>query len=88
VHIITRPRPGLVADCAFEQAAIIFADICPGNDFLKLSQEMDKAVKATLGENAFDEEDEDQMVLDSAVGMIEKPKENELKEAIAGDAVD
>jgi RAB protein geranylgeranyltransferase component A len=73
LHEIRRARPGLSADSAFEQAAEIFAEICPGQEFLKLSKEMGDAVKASLGENALDEEDEEKMVLESAVGMIDPP---------------
>lgn len=73
MHVIRRPRPALSADTAFEQAAEIFAKICPGQEFLKMSQEMGDAVKATLGENALDEDDEEKTVLETAVGMIDPP---------------
>jgi Rab proteins geranylgeranyltransferase component A len=69
-HIIERARPGLSADAAFEQAAAIFARICPGHDFLQLSAEMGHAIKAALGEHALEEEDEEKMVLDSAVADL------------------
>jgi hypothetical protein len=70
LHVMNRPRPRLSADEAFDQAAAIFAKICPGQDFLKLSKEMGDAVKASLGEHAFDVEDEEKTVLDSAVADL------------------
>jgi len=72
LHVVHRPRPGVAADAAFEQAALIFAKICPGQEFLKLSQAVDAAVKETLGDAA-EEEDEENLVLESAVGMISEP---------------
>jgi Rab proteins geranylgeranyltransferase component A len=69
-HVIERSRPGLSADAAFEQAAAIFARICPGHVFLQLSAEMGHAIKAALGEHALEEEDEEKMVLDSAVADL------------------
>lgn len=68
LHVIHRPCPGVAADAAFEQAASIFAKICPNQEFLKMSQAVDDKVKETLGEVA--EEDEEKLVLESAVGMI------------------
>jgi hypothetical protein len=69
VHIIHRPRPGLTVDHCFEQAEKIFAEICPGQVFLKMSKEMDDAVKERLGDSCHDDDDE-KAVLESAVGMI------------------
>jgi Rab proteins geranylgeranyltransferase component A len=80
LHIIQRPRPDLTADATFSQAATIFQQIYPNStpdDFLKLSQATTDAIKAVLGENALndDEEDEETMALASAVEMIDHGKE-------------
>ena len=79
LHVVHRCRPGLTADSAFQQAAGIFQQIYPkstASDFLKLSQATTEAIKASLGENALNNNDEDEetMALASAVEMIGKPK--------------
>jgi Rab proteins geranylgeranyltransferase component A len=78
LHLVHRPRPGLTADDAFLQAAAIFQQIFPQStpdDFLSLSQATTEAIKASLGENALnnDDDDEETMALTSAVEMIGKP---------------
>jgi RAB protein geranylgeranyltransferase component A len=74
LHTIHRPRPGLAADPAFEQAKQIFTRICPTVDFLTMSESMDAAVKERLGDTQ-NEEDDDRMVLESAMGIIDAPTE-------------
>lgn len=75
LHTIHRPRPGLAADPAFEQAKQIFTRICPTVAFLTMSEAMDAAVKETLGDRHNEEEDDEKMVLESAMGMMDTPSE-------------
>jgi RAB protein geranylgeranyltransferase component A len=75
LHAIHRPRPGLAADPAFEQAKQIFTRICPTVDFLAMSEAMDAAVKERLGDTHNEEEDDDKMVLESAMGIMDTPSE-------------
>jgi hypothetical protein len=68
MHVLHRPRPGLSADQSFEQAAQVFHDICPGQDFLKISQDLERTIQERLGDQA--PEDDDKRVLESALEMI------------------
>jgi len=72
LHTIYRPSPGLAADSAFEQAEEIFGRICPTVEFLTMSEAMDAAVKERAGDTR-NEEDDEGMVLESAMGMIDSP---------------
>ena len=63
----------LVADKAFQEAKAIFETICPDVDFLKLSEGMNEAVKERkMGR---EEDDDDRMLLESALGMLEMKEE-------------
>jgi RAB protein geranylgeranyltransferase component A len=68
MHVLHRPRPGLSADQSFEQAAQVFHDICPEQDFLKISQDLERTIQERLGDQA--PEDDDKRVLESALEMI------------------
>jgi RAB protein geranylgeranyltransferase component A len=68
MHVLHRPRPGLSADQSFEQSAQVFHDICPGQEFLKISQDLEKTIQERLGDQA--PEDDDKRVLESALEMI------------------
>jgi Rab proteins geranylgeranyltransferase component A len=79
LHLIQRSQFSLTADTIFKQAANIFRQICPNasnDDFLKVSQATTDSIKAALGENIFntDDEDDDDTALKSAMGIIERPK--------------
>lgn len=67
--IRTRPPP-MDADTAFDEARTIFSKICPKLDFLALSQSLHDTIKERLGDQP--EPDDEQMVLESALGMIQK----------------
>lgn len=77
VHICKLSRQGLAVDDAFDHAKEIFSSICPGQDFLAMSTEMDKAVKERFPDLG-NEEDDEGMVLRSAVNMLTtNPESNE-----------
>jgi RAB protein geranylgeranyltransferase component A len=67
---------GLAADVAFEQAQQLFSKMLPGMEFLGLSEEIDTVVKERAAERF--EEDDEKLMLDSAVGMIESPSPPQL----------
>jgi hypothetical protein len=68
VHLCSHSGQVLTADVAFEQAQKIFAAICPGMEFLGLSDELDTAVKERAAERGY--EDDERLMLESALGMI------------------
>ena len=63
----------LVADKAFQEAKAIFDTICQGVDFLALSEEVNAAVKER--QMGREDDDDDLMLLESAVGMLEMKEE-------------
>jgi RAB protein geranylgeranyltransferase component A len=70
LHVCQTSGQSLTLDAQVEQAKTIFQSICPDLEFLTMSQEMDNIVKERLaGRN--DEEDEERMVLQSAMNMME-----------------
>ena len=90
-HLCSHSGQVLTADTAFEQAKTIFSSICPGMEFLGLSDKLDAAVKERATERGY--EDDERLMLESALGMIEttptneeeivqseRPKEGEAKE--------
>lgn len=60
----------LTADTAFEQAEKIFHEICPGHEFLGLSMDLAAAIKERVTSRGH--EDEERLMLESALGMISK----------------
>ena len=72
LHWVSRGSPRIDMDLAFQQAEAIFAKICPGAGFLLRSEEIDKLVKERVGDM---EEDEEQAVLESAMGLVDKKEE-------------
>jgi RAB protein geranylgeranyltransferase component A len=68
VHVCTHTGQVLTADVAFEQAQKIFSKICPGKEFLGLSDELDAAIQERALERGY--EDEERLMLESALGMI------------------
>ena len=72
LHIVERSRPGLTADAAFVQAERIFRRICPNEKFLEVSEKVEDAIREALGDTALDgEPDEEEQVLESAVGLLQ-----------------
>jgi hypothetical protein len=70
LHVCQTSGQSLTLDAQVEQAKIIFQSICSDVEFLTMSREMDNIVKERLaGRN--DEEDEERMVLESAMNMME-----------------
>lgn len=68
LYICRTPDQSLVLDAQVEQAKDIFQSICPDVDFLAMSEEIEKLVKErSVGRD--DEEDEERMVLESAMNM-------------------
>jgi Rab proteins geranylgeranyltransferase component A len=82
LHWTQRPLPGLEMDACFREAAAIFSKICPDAPFLGLAEEIDTAVKERLGDV---DEDEERRILESAMGMIEKPSSLEHQETPANE---
>ena len=81
----------LTADVAFDQAQRIFSQICPGMEFLGLSDELDACIKERAAERQYPDDDE-QLMLESALGMIggdDEIKEQDVdeKEAIASASI-
>lgn len=70
LHLCSHTAQVLTADAAFEQAESIFHSICPGEKFLGLSSEIDKAIRERAEEKRYD--DEEKNMLESAVDMIEQ----------------
>jgi RAB protein geranylgeranyltransferase component A len=70
LHVCQASGQNLTMDTQVEQAKSIFQSICPDMDFLTMSREMDSIVKerSTMFD---DEEDEERMVLESAMNMME-----------------
>lgn len=68
IHICSHSGQVLAADAAFEQAEKIFHKICPGQDFLGLSDDLDAVIKERSKEQGH--EDEERLMLESALGMI------------------
>ncbi len=75
LHISHLSRQGLAVDDAFDQAKAIFTSICPGQEFLAMSTEMDKVVKERFPDHG-NEEDDEGLVLRSAVNMLTPPQED------------
>ncbi len=69
-HLCSHTAQVLTADSAFEQAEKIFQSICPGEKFLGLSSEIDKAIRERVEEKRYD--DDEKNVLESAMDMIEQ----------------
>jgi RAB protein geranylgeranyltransferase component A len=78
LHICHHSGQVLAADVAFEQAQRIFSKICPGMEFLGLSEELDTVVKERAAERGDD--DDERYMLDSAVGMIGSEKQANKEE--------
>jgi RAB protein geranylgeranyltransferase component A len=77
----------LTLDAQVEQAKNIFQSICPDVEFLTMSREMDNIVKErSAGRD--DEEDEDRMVLESAMNMMEVDAASERRTDEKGPAID
>jgi hypothetical protein len=75
MHVCSSGRgPSLVADYHFAEAKSIFEQICPDVDFLALSTEMDATIREyqVAVKDAEEDDDDERMVLDSAMSMIEK----------------
>ena len=68
----------LTADVAFEQAQQIFSQICPGMQFLGLSEELDACIRERAAERGF--ADEEKYMLDTALDMIGKEEAEAKKE--------
>jgi hypothetical protein len=58
----------MTADMAFEQAQRIFSQICPGLEFLGLSDELDTCIKERAAERGYS--DDERLMLESALDMI------------------
>lgn len=70
LHVCARRGLSVTIDEAFTEARSIFEAICPDHDFLRLSEVMEDIVnEATVGRT--DEEDQDVMLLESAMDMID-----------------
>ena len=75
VHVCGHTGQVLTADVAFEEAYKIFSTICPGVEFLGLSNTFDEAIRERAEEKRYGDDDE-KMMLDSALGMIEQEPNN------------
>ena len=60
----------ITLEAAFHQASQSFDGICPNADFLALSKEMDDMVRERIGDRG-DDSDDEQMVLESAMDLID-----------------
>jgi len=69
VHFCQHTAQELTADAAFEQARIIFSNICPGEDFMELSDAINEVIRERRDDKRYD--DEEKNMLDSAVNMID-----------------
>ena len=78
VHVCSHSGQVLTADVAFEQAQKIFSAICPGMEFLGLSDELDATIKERAVERGY--EDDERLMLESALGMIGATPETSCKE--------
>ena len=79
LHVCQTSGQSLTLDAQVDQAKRIFQSMCPDVEFLTMSQEMDNIVKERLaGRN--DEEDDERMVLQSAMNMMEVDARSERTE--------
>lgn len=62
----------LAADDAFAQAENIFSKLCPGKEFLRLSEDFDNHIMERATENNFN--DDEKYVLESALEIVRKYK--------------
>ena len=77
VYALDRPYPGLTVDEVFEYTETIFKEICPTEGFLSLSKAVEEAIKEHLGGSATRNEiDDEQLVLESAVNLLNKRSES------------
>ena len=60
----------ITLESAFHRAKQMFDSICPDADFLELSKEMGDMVRDRVGDRS-DESDDEQLVLQSAMGLID-----------------
>jgi hypothetical protein len=72
----------LTADIAFEQAQNIFSSICPGMEFLGLSNTFDETIRERAEEKRYD--DDEKVMLESALDMIEKPDSKKVNKTVDG----
>jgi len=69
LHICSKQRHLVTVESAFEEAKVIFQKICPDCDFLCHSDQMSEVLKQrNIGRD--DDEDQDGMMLESAMNMI------------------
>lgn len=71
LHLCNHSGQELTADVAFEKAHDLFTLICPGMEFLGLSDVIDKAVRERVEEKRYD--DDEKLMLESALGLIHGP---------------
>ena len=77
LYLCSHTAQVLTADAAFEQAENIFSSVCPGEKFLGLSSEIDKAIRERVEEKRYD--DDEKNMLESALIMIEQtPDSSEI----------
>ncbi|GAX17561.1 hypothetical protein FisN_18Lh211 [Fistulifera solaris] len=69
LHQVRCAAPGLEVDAAFEKAKEIFSRICPNDEFLVISKQLETEIKERLGDHA-DEDDDEKRVLESAIGIL------------------
>ncbi|CAJ1940995.1 unnamed protein product [Cylindrotheca closterium] len=74
LHLCHHSGQALTVDNAFAQAESIFSKICPGKDFLKLSEDFDVQIKERATENNIN--DDEKNMLESALDIVRKTKEN------------
>jgi hypothetical protein len=79
LHVCQTSGQSLTLDAQVEQAKSIFQSICPDLEFLTMSREMDNIVKERFAGRS-DEEDEERMVLESAMNMMEVDAASERTE--------
>ena len=83
LHIIHRGQPCIACDAAFDQSKRIFSRICPNVPFLTVADVVNQVIEERLGKDAitnrYAEEDTEDMVLSSAIGMIQgkQPKSSD-----------
>jgi RAB protein geranylgeranyltransferase component A len=70
LHVIQGGPPDIAVDAIFKEAEFINQKICPEVPFLTIAEKVDSAIKERLGNANNDEDDEEQLVLESAMGMI------------------
>ncbi|KAG7374446.1 GDP dissociation inhibitor [Nitzschia inconspicua] len=79
IHTCNHSGHTLTADVAFEQARSLFQTICPGMEFLGLSKSFDEAIQQRAREKRYD--DDEKMMLESALSMIVDKSANSNKSA-------